>query len=130
MLIDVNFQNIVSTTSLGRHVDLEKLHGEIKKKTMVVRWNPQIFPGLRYQPTQTAQTARTFAVIFATGKIVLTAAQDRGQIAATWNQVWKDIQGCTTDAKITHTELVKKRRTLELNYADVEEDDDDFFRCF
>ena len=120
VLLDVKFQNIVSTASLGRCIDLDALHARIRAKTTVVRWNPQIFPGLRYQP-QRAESSRCFVVVFATGKVVMTAARNRDEIGATWRQVWADVAACATNEPLTHTGLVKRKRLEELRFEEEEE---------
>ena len=122
-LLDVKFQNIVSTASLGRCVDLEKLYERMRAQTAIVRWNPQIFPGLRYQP-QHPDDSRMFTVVFATGKVVLTAARNREEIITTWRQVWRDVSPCATTAEITHAGLVRRKRLSELK-NDSEDDSDD-----
>ncbi len=120
-LLDVKFQNMVSSGSFGCFVNLEKLFERVRRRTMVIRWNPQIFPGLRYQPTG-SPALKTFAVVFATGRVVMTAAKNRNEIRQTWRRVWRDVAPCTTEEEVTHTSLVKRQRLMELYTEDPEDE--------
>ena len=125
-LLDVNFQNIVSTASFGKNVDLKSLYAHLCQKTIVVRWNPEIFPGLRYQP-HNSTGMRTFAVVFATGKVVLTAAKNREEIVRTWEMVWRDVSKFLTAQEIDHAKMVKKRRLAQLIASHDSDSEEDFF---
>jgi|Deesub1362B_J571_1020462.scaffolds.fasta_scaffold00217_3 transcription initiation factor TFIID TATA-box-binding protein len=67
MGIDVNIQNIVITTDLGRKVDLNLIDREIKN----AEYKPEQFPGLVYRLDDPKLTF----LIFDTGKVICTGAK-------------------------------------------------------
>lgn len=68
MGLDVNIQNIVTATDLGREVDLNRIAVEVKN----TEYNPEEFPGLVYR----LKDPKLAFLIFKTGKVVCTGSKN------------------------------------------------------
>ena len=68
--LDIKFQNIVSSVFFGRYIDLSALFDNLKKKIVNVRYDPDLFPGIRFSPKDIDDDLpKTFVLIFLTGKV-------------------------------------------------------------
>ena len=80
----LKIQNIVATTSLGKDVPLTKLAKTIPN----TEYNPEQFPGLVLR----IKDPKTSALIFSSGKVVCTGAQNMTDVSAAIKKICKALE--------------------------------------
>ena len=120
--LDVRFQNMVSSARFGKNINLSSLFEALKKETTIVRWNPQIFPGLHFLPASIDSTLppKNFVIVFSSGKVVITGAKSRDEIARTWRFTHGRIASHATDEELFHSKVVTAKRLEEITEEESE----------
>ena len=85
----------------------------------MVRWNPELFPGLHFLPRSHSSARdfpKTFVVGFTSGKVVITGSRNREEIQKTWSLVYNIFKSFQTSEKETmnHVDVVSKKRFKEI----------------
>ena len=84
MCVNIRIQNIVSTASLHRSVDIEEMY---KRFQISSTYDPELFPGIRIVIEPTHENATLRALLFSSGNCVITGAKNRNEIASGWTQI-------------------------------------------
>lgn len=85
----------------------------------MVRWNPELFPGLHFLPRSHSSARdfpKTFVVGFTSGKVVITGSRNREEIKKTWTLVYnifKNFQSGEKESSLNHAEVVSRKRFSE-----------------
>jgi transcription initiation factor TFIID TATA-box-binding protein len=81
---DFKIQNIVAATNVQRTIKLNEL---AQAYGPYVSYEPDLFPGLVFRTT----APKLVFLIFRSGKIVITGAKERAQIASTYDKLYQNV---------------------------------------
>jgi transcription initiation factor TFIID TATA-box-binding protein len=86
-LVDFKVQNMVANVDAGFDVRLEGLQAN-PLHYQFLHWNPELFPGMVY----TMVKLRVKAIVFVSGKIILTGAKHEQHIHEAWAQLYSIVK--------------------------------------
>jgi hypothetical protein len=123
--VNIAIQNLVATASLGKCVLLDKLAASFKLDSI---FDAALFPGLRLQ----LSNPDVKALLFARGKVVLTGARNRRDVALAWSIVQNIAKPFCTDEDTDHRALqTNKNAKRKQKVTDTFQDNkDEFFEKF
>ncbi len=114
----IAIQNIVSSAAFGKCVHLDQL---AKKFSLDAIFDASLFPGLRLQ----LKTPAVKVLVFSRGRVVITGARNRQEVALAWATTRVLCDPFLTDDDVSHKSLQiskNSRKKLKIKEDEVEQE--------